>query len=239
MPSSFPRRARALAKSWRGAFNLTHGATLGGHVVKHAIERAGIDPAAVEDVIMGCANPEGATGFNIARQIALRAGCPVTTSGMTVNRYCSSGLQTIALAAQRIMAGEGDLYVAGGVESISCVQNDHLNTFMAKEAWLDEHKPAIYWTMLQTAETVASRYGISREAQDRYGVQSQQRAAAAAGGRAVRRRDRADRRGHGRGGQGHGPPHDAQGHGEPRTRASAPTRTTRPYRRSAPRRRAA
>jgi acetyl-CoA C-acetyltransferase len=169
----------ALTKSWRGAFNLTHGATLGAHAVKHAMERAGVEPGAVEDVLMGCANPEGATGFNIARQIALRAGCPVTTAGMTVNRYCSSGLQTIALAAQRIMAGEGDLYVAGGVESISCVQNEHLNMFMAKEAWLEQHKPAIYWSMLETAETVASRYRISREAQDQYGVQSQQRAAAA------------------------------------------------------------
>ncbi|MEO8019703.1 MAG: acetyl-CoA C-acyltransferase [Pseudomonadota bacterium] len=169
----------ALAKSWRGSFNLTHGATLGAHAVQHAIERAKLESAAVEDVLMGCANPEGATGFNIARQIALRAGCPVTTSGMTVNRYCSSGLQTIALAAQRIMAGEGEVYVAGGVESISCVQNEHLNTFMAKESWLDQHKPEIYWTMLQTAETVASRYRIPREAQDRYGVQSQQRAAAA------------------------------------------------------------
>jgi acetyl-CoA C-acetyltransferase len=169
----------ALTRSWRGAFNLTHGATLGGHVVKHAMERAGIEPALVEDVLMGCANPEGATGFNIARQIALRAGCPVTTAGMTVNRYCSSGLQTIALAAQRIMAGEGELYVAGGVESISCVQNEHLNTFMAKEAWLEQQKPEIYWSMVQTAETVASRYRIPREAQDRYGVQSQQRAAAA------------------------------------------------------------
>src|SRR5688572_9336156 len=143
------------------------------------MQRAGVEPAAVEDVLMGCANPEGATGFNIARQIALRAGCPVTTSGMTVNRYCSSGLQTIALAAQRIATGEGEIYVAGGVESISCVQNDRMNLFMAKEAWLEEHKPAIYWTMLQTAENVASRYHIPREAQDRYGVQSQQRAAAA------------------------------------------------------------
>src|SRR6187397_1708123 len=104
-----------LAKSWRGAFNMTHGATLGGHAVAHAIQRAKLDPAEVEDVIMGCANPEGATGANIARQIALRAGCPVTTAGMTVNRFCSSGLQTIALAAQRVIAGEGDLYVAGGV----------------------------------------------------------------------------------------------------------------------------
>jgi len=169
----------ALAKSWRGAFNLTHGATLGGHVVRAAMERAKLDPAAVEDVLMGCANPEGATGFNIARQIALRAGCPVTTSGMTVNRYCSSGLQTIAIAAQRIATGEGDIYVAGGVESISCVQNDRMNLFMAKEAWLEEHKPAIYWNMLQTAENVARRYRIAREDQDRYGVLSQQRAAAA------------------------------------------------------------
>jgi acetyl-CoA C-acetyltransferase len=169
----------ALAKSWRGAFNLTHGATLGGHVVKAAMERAHVDPGSVEDVLMGCANPEGATGFNIARQVALRAGCPVTTAGMTVNRYCSSGLQTIALAAQRIAAGEGEVYVAGGVESISCVQNDRMNLFMAKEAWLAEHKPAIYWSMLETAENVARRYHISREAQDRYGVQSQQRAAAA------------------------------------------------------------
>jgi acetyl-CoA C-acetyltransferase len=171
----------ALTKSWRGAFNLTHGATLGGHVVRAAIERAGIDPATVEDVMMGCANPEGATGFNIARQIALRAGCPVSTAGVTINRYCSSGLQTIAFAAQRIMTGEGEVYVAGGVESISCVQNEHMNTFMAKEAWLAEKKPEIYWTMLQTAETVASRYKIPRETQDRYGVQSQQRAAAAQG----------------------------------------------------------
>src|SRR5690242_11344510 len=143
------------------------------------MQRAGVEPGSVEDVLMGCANPEGATGFNIARQIALRAGCPVSTSGMTVNRYCSSGLQTIALAAQRIMAGEGEVYVAGGVESISNTQNDRTNYFMAKDSWLDEHIPSIYWTMLQTAETVASRYKISREAQDRYGVQSQQRAAAA------------------------------------------------------------
>ena len=169
----------ALTKSWRGAFNLTHGATLGGHVVRAAMERAKLDPASVEDVLMGCANPEGATGFNIARQIALRAGCPVTTAGMTVNRYCSSGLQTIAIAAQRIAAGEGDIYVAGGVESISCVQNDRMNLFMAKEAWLEELKPAIYWNMLQTAENVARRYRIPRDDQDRYGVQSQQRAAAA------------------------------------------------------------
>jgi acetyl-CoA C-acetyltransferase len=168
-----------LAKSWRGALNMTHGATMGGHVARHAIERARIDPASVEDVIMGCALPEGATGGNIARQVALRAGCPVTTAGMTVNRFCSSGLQAIALAAQRILAGEGDTYVAGGVESISCVQNE-MNRHMAREAWLVEHKPELYWSMLETAETVAKRYGIPREKQDEYGVRSQQRAAAAA-----------------------------------------------------------
>jgi acetyl-CoA C-acetyltransferase len=168
-----------LAKSWRGAFNMTHGATLGGHVVKSAIERARIDPAEIEDVIMGCANPEGATGANIARQIALRAGCPVTTAGVTVNRFCSSGLQTIALAAQRIRAGEDAIFVAGGVESISCVQNE-MNKHMLREQWLHENKPEIYWTMLQTAETVSKRYGIPRDKQDEYGVQSQQRAAAAA-----------------------------------------------------------
>jgi acetyl-CoA C-acetyltransferase len=168
-----------LAKSWRGAFNMTHGATLGGHTVKHAIERAKIEPAEAEDVLMGCANPEGATGTNIARQIALRAGCPVTTAGVTVNRFCSSGLQTIALAAQRIIAGEGDIYVAGGVESISCVQNE-INKHMLVEVWLQQNKPEIYWPMLQTAEQVARRYHIPRERQDEYGVQSQQRAAAAA-----------------------------------------------------------
>jgi len=167
-----------LCKSWRGAFNMTHGATMGGHAVKHAIARARLDPAEVEDVIMGCANPEGATGWNIARQIAIRAGCPVTTAGITVNRFCSSGLQTIAMAAQRILAGEGEVYVAGGVESISCVQNE-MNKHMFTEDWLMQHKPEIYWPMLQTAENVARRYKIPREAQDRYGVQSQLRAAAA------------------------------------------------------------
>ncbi|HJW56156.1 MAG TPA: acetyl-CoA C-acyltransferase [Burkholderiaceae bacterium] len=167
-----------LAKSWKGAFNMTHGATMGGHVLDAAMRRAGLEPGEVEDVIMGCATPEGATGSNIARQIALRAGCPVTTAGMTVNRFCSSGLQTIALAAQRILAGEGDIYAAGGVESISCVQQE-ANKHMLIETWLKEHKPAIYWPMLQTAETVAKRYGISRERQDEYGVRSQLRAAAA------------------------------------------------------------
>ena len=168
-----------LAKSWRGAFNMTHGATMGGHAVAHAIARANLAPAEVDDVLMGCALPEGATGWNIARQIALRAGCPVTVPGATVNRFCSSGLQTIVLAAQRIMTGEADVIVAGGVESISCVQNE-LNQHMHREAWLAAHEPAIYWSMLETAETVARRYDISRERQDEYGVQSQQRAAAAA-----------------------------------------------------------
>jgi acetyl-CoA C-acetyltransferase len=167
-----------LAKSWKGAFNMTHGATLGGHAVKAAVERAGIDGALVDDVLMGCATPEGATGSNIARQIALRAGLPITTSGVTVNRFCSSGLQTIAMAAQRIIAGEGDVYVAGGVESISCVQNE-ANKHMITEGWLMEHKPEIYWPMLQTAEQVAKRYKIPRERMDQYGAASQQKACAA------------------------------------------------------------
>jgi len=167
-----------LAKSWKGAFNMTHGATLGGHAVQHAVARAGIDAAEVDDVIMGCANPEGATGANIARQIALRAGLPITTSGMTINRFCSSGLQTIATAAQRIVAGEGEVYVAGGVESISCVQNE-MNKHMLADPWLVKHKPEIYWNMLQTAEQVAKRYNIGRDAMDEYGAASQQRAAAA------------------------------------------------------------
>ncbi|MEB0112302.1 acetyl-CoA C-acyltransferase [Variovorax sp. RTB1] len=167
-----------LAKSWKGAFNMTHGATLGGHAVQHAVQRAGIDPASVDDVIMGCATPEGATGSNIARQIALRAGLPVTTSGMTINRFCSSGLQTIATAAQRIIAGEGDVFVAGGVESISCVQNE-ANRHMITDPALMKMKPEIYWNMLQTAEQVAKRYNIGREAMDEYGAASQQKATAA------------------------------------------------------------
>jgi len=167
-----------LAKSWKGALNMTHGATLGGHAVKHAIARAGIDAAEVEDVIMGCANPEGATGANIARQIALMADCPITVSGLTVNRFCSSGLQTIALAAQRVIAGEGDIYVAGGVESISCVQQE-MNQHMLADMNLMKKKPEIYWNMLQTAEQVAKRYNISRERMDAYGAESQPRACAA------------------------------------------------------------
>jgi acetyl-CoA C-acetyltransferase len=167
-----------LAKSWRGSFNMTHGATLGGHVVKHAIARAGIEAAEVDDVIMGCALPEGATGTNIARQIALMADCPVSVSGMTINRFCSSGLQTIATAAQRIIAGEGDVYVAGGVESISCVQQE-MNQHMLVDLALQKKKPEMYWNMLQTAEHVAKKYSIGREAMDEYGARSQQRAFAA------------------------------------------------------------
>ncbi|MCB2023091.1 MAG: acetyl-CoA C-acyltransferase [Rhizobacter sp.] len=167
-----------LAKSWKGAFNMTHGATLGGAAVKAAVERAGIDGALVEDVLMGCATPEGATGSNIARQIALRAGLPITTSGVTINRFCSSGLQTIAMAAQRIIAGEGEVFVAGGVESISCVQNE-ANRHMITDPWLLDKKPEIYWSMLQTAEQVAKRYKIGRERMDQYGAASQQKACAA------------------------------------------------------------
>ena len=167
-----------LCKSWKGALNMTHGATMGGHALRAAIDRAKLDPGDIEDVIMGCANPEGATGRNIARQIAIRAGCPVSTAGMTVNRFCSSGLQTIALASQRIMTGEGDIFAAGGVESISLVQNE-MNKQFQNDDWIAAHKPELYWPMLQTAEYVAKTYGISREAQDQYGVRSQQRATAA------------------------------------------------------------
>jgi acetyl-CoA C-acetyltransferase len=167
-----------LCKSWKGALNMTHGAKMGGHVVHAALERAKVDADEVEDVIIGCANPEGATGWNIARQIAIRAGCPSTVPGMTVNRFCSSGLQTIALASQRILAGEGDVYVAGGVESISMVQNE-MNKHHFQDEWLHRHHAEIYWPMLQTAEYVAKKYGISREKQDEFGVRSQVRAAKA------------------------------------------------------------
>jgi len=167
-----------LGKSWKGAFNMTYGATLGAHAVQHAVARAGIDPAEVEDVIMGSTFGEGTTGGNIARAIALRAGLPVTTAGLSINRFCSSGLQSIALAAQRIMTEGAWVMVAGGLESISCVQNE-ANTHMRADPWILEHKPTLYWSMLQTAETVAKRYHISKESQDEYGVRSQLRAAAA------------------------------------------------------------
>ncbi len=167
-----------LGKSWRGAFNMTYGASLGAHAVRHAVERAGVEPAEVEDVIMGSTFGEGTTGGNIARAIALRAGLPVTTAGLSINRFCSSGLQSIALAAQRVMTEGVSVIAAGGLESISCVQND-ANTRMLADPWILEHKPTLYWTMLQTAETLAKRYHISKEAQDEYGVRSQLRAAAA------------------------------------------------------------
>jgi acetyl-CoA C-acetyltransferase len=167
-----------LAKSWRGAFNMTYGATLGAHAVRHAIERAGLEPGEVEDVIMGSTFGEGTTGGNIARAIALRAGCPPSTAGLSINRFCSSGLQSIALAAQRVMTEGAQILVAGGLESISCVQNS-MNRLMLADPWIVEHKPTLYWSMLQTAEEVAKRYHISKESQDEYGVRSQLRAAAA------------------------------------------------------------
>ena len=161
-----------LAKSFRGSFNMTHGAALGGHVVKHAVERAGLEPGQIEDVMMGCATPEGATGGNIARQIALRAGLPVTASGVTINRFCSSGLQSIAMAANAICQEGAGPMVAGGVESISMVQ-PHVKP--VRDPWLEEHKPAIYMTMIETADVVADRYNVSREYQDEYALRSQQR----------------------------------------------------------------
>ena len=167
-----------LAKSWKGAFNLTHGATLGAHAVRAAVERAQVDPGEVEDVLMGCATPEGATGANIARQIALRAGLPVSSAGVTINRFCASGLQSIAMAAHRVMVDRVPILVAGGVESISCVQQQ-MNVHMIKDPSLEQTKPEIYWNMLQTAEEVAKRYHISKERQDAYGVRSQLRAAQA------------------------------------------------------------
>lgn len=167
-----------IGKAFRGSLNRTHGATMAGHVIRLAVQRAGVDPAEVEDVILGCGLPEGATGHNIGRNAAIRAGLPVTTSGMTVNRYCSSGLQSISHAAQRIIIDGAEIMVAGGVESISLVQNKlNLNSFT--EEWLTQHKPELYMPMLQTAEVVAQRYHISREAQDGYALISQQRTAAA------------------------------------------------------------
>jgi acetyl-CoA C-acetyltransferase len=167
-----------LGKSWKGAFNMTYGATLGAHAVQHAVSRARLDPAEVEDVIMGSTFGEGTTGGNIARAIALRAGLPVSTAGLSINRFCSSGLQSIALAAQRVMTEGVRVIAAGGLESISCVQND-ANTRMLADPWILEHKPTLYWSMLETAEMVAKRYQIAKEAQDEYGVRSQLRAAAA------------------------------------------------------------
>ena len=168
-----------IGKAYKGAFNNTHGATLAGHAVKRAVEISGVDPSTVEDCLMGCAMPEGATGGNIARQIAVRGGLPVTTAGATINRFCSSGMQAITMAAQRIMSNELDICVAGGLESISLVQNEHQNNFMAQEDWINKNKPELYYTMIQTAEVVSQRYNISRDTQDEYGLQSQQRMASA------------------------------------------------------------
>ncbi|HEY1360963.1 MAG TPA: acetyl-CoA C-acyltransferase [Xanthobacteraceae bacterium] len=167
-----------IGKAFRGAFNITHGAVLGGHVVKHAVERAGIAPDEVEDVVLGCAMPERATGQNIARLSALRAGLPVSVSGVTVNRFCSSGLQTIAIAAQRIMTGEAEVIVAGGLESISLLQEGGRPPPVTEE-WLLAHKPEVWMPMIETADIVAARYNISREAQDEYSLESQRRTASA------------------------------------------------------------
>ncbi len=168
-----------IGKAYRGAFNNTHGAELGAHTLEHALSRAKLEPGEVEDVLMGCAMPEGATGGNIARQIAIRAGCPVSVSGATVNRFCSSGMQTIAIAAQRVIVDNVPVMAAGGLESVSLVQNEHKNEFRANDTWIEQNKPALYDTMLQTAETVAARYGIGRETQDEYAALSQQRTAIA------------------------------------------------------------
>jgi acetyl-CoA C-acetyltransferase len=169
----------AIGKAYRGAFNNTHGADLGAHAVRNAVERSGVDPAEIEDVLMGCAQPEGATGGNIARQIAIRAGLPETTAGATVNRFCSSGMQTIAMAAQRVIVDGVPVMVGGGLESVSLVVNEHKNNYRSENEWILENKPSLYDAMLKTAETVATRYGISREAQDEYALQSQLRIAAA------------------------------------------------------------
>jgi acetyl-CoA C-acetyltransferase len=166
-----------IGRAYRGAFNMTHGADLGGHVVGRAVERSGVEPAEVEDVILGCALPERATGGNIARQAAIRAGLPVTVSGLTVNRFCSSGLQAIALAAQRIISGEASIMAAGGLESISLVQDG--KSLQAPSEWMLEHKPELYMPMIDTADNVAARYKVSREAQDEYALESQRRTAAA------------------------------------------------------------
>ncbi len=167
-----------IGKAFRGAFNMTHGAVLGGHVVKYAVERAGVESGEVEDVVMGCAMPERATGQNIARLSAIRAGLPVTVPGVTVNRFCSSGLQTIAFAAQRIITGEADVLVAGGLESISLLQEGGRPP-PVKEEWLEAHKPEIWMPMIETADIVAERYRVSRQAQDEYSLESQRRTAAA------------------------------------------------------------
>jgi acetyl-CoA C-acetyltransferase len=167
-----------IGKAFRGAFNKTHGAVLAGHAIAHAVERAGVDPAEVEDVVIGCGLPEGATGHNVARLAATRAGLPVTTAGTTINRFCSSGLQAISVAAQRVLTDRVPVMVAGGVESISLVQNN-LNQEHFTETWLMQHKPELWMSMIDTAEVVAQRYSVSRDDQDAYALVSQQRTAAA------------------------------------------------------------
>jgi acetyl-CoA C-acetyltransferase len=167
-----------IGKAFRGAFNDTHGTVMASHVIRHAVERAGIDPGEVEDVILGCGFPEGATGHNVARLSAVRAGLPITVGGTTVNRFCSSGLQTISMAAQRVIVDQVSAIVAGGVESISLVQ-EHINKFRYTEEWLMAHKPALWMPMIETADIVAERYKVSREKQDEYAVVSQKRTAEA------------------------------------------------------------
>jgi acetyl-CoA C-acetyltransferase len=168
-----------LAKSVRGGFNITHGAVMGGHAVKHAIAKAKLDPGEIEDVYMGCAQPEGATGMNIARLSAIWAGCPVTTGGTTINRFCSSGLQAIAMAAQQVMTEQTPMAIGSGVESISLVQMGGMNTKNITEEHLMKVKPALWMSMIETAEVVAERYKVSRERQDEYALESQRRTAAA------------------------------------------------------------
>jgi acetyl-CoA C-acetyltransferase len=168
-----------IGRAFRGAFNMTHGATLAGHAIAQAVERARLEPAEVEDVIIGCGLPEGATGQNVGRVAALRAGLPVTTSGETINRFCSSGLMAISIAAQRVIVDGVPVAVAGGVESISLVQNDLHKAHMYDEPWIKAHKPEVWMSMLETAEIVARRYQVTRETQDEYAVASQQRTAAA------------------------------------------------------------
>ena len=167
-----------IGRAMRGAFNMTHGAEMGGHAVQHAVERAGLHADEVEEVVLGCANPEGATGGNIARQAALRAGLGNGTAAMTVNRFCSSGLQAIAIAANRVVCDGVPVAVAGGLENISLVQTT-MNRHMYKDAWIEDHVPELYMPMIETADIVAARYGISREAQDEYALESQRRTAAA------------------------------------------------------------
>ncbi len=167
-----------IGRAFRGAFNKTPGAMLGGHVVEHAVKRAGIDPAEIEDVVMGCAMPECGAARNVARMSAIRAGLPVTAAGVTVHRACSSGMQAISIAAHRIVMDHVPVMVAGGVETLSLMQNTHTN-YPYHEEWLKQHKPELWLAMIETAEIVAQRYGIGRETQDEYALISQQRTAAA------------------------------------------------------------